>query len=72
MTINVYRTKYFIVVQCITILYDHIENNSLISHDTYYSRTKPRDIAYEKYYRHRKNIDGKRIHSNMYERTYID
>ena len=36
---NVYRTKSFIVKQSIEIVENDIEENGIISHDTYYRRT---------------------------------
>ncbi len=44
---NVYRTKHFIVKQVIEIAENDIEDNGIISHDTYYRRTTARDLAYE-------------------------
>ncbi|UKI51948.1 MAG: hypothetical protein L6V79_07310 [Clostridium sp.] len=43
-----------------------------LSHDTFYRRTKKRDREYELIFAERKHIDGKRIHSTMYGRTYVD
>lgn len=39
---------------------------------TFYRRTKKRDREYELIFAERKHIDGKRIHSTMYGRTYVD
>lgn len=44
---NVYRTKYFIVKQSVSVNRDEFEGNSVISHDTYYMRTRKRDSEYE-------------------------
>ncbi len=70
--INIYRTKYYIVKQVIGIRFDKEENNVMFSHDTYYRRTFYRDKEYEKMFYERKHINGKRLHTTMYARTYID
>ncbi len=70
-TINVYRTKLYIVIQSLCLKLDDIENNLLVSFDKYYLRTKSRDKRYETYFRNRKNINGKRIKTAMYSRTYL-
>ena len=69
---NVYRTKGYIVKQVIGIQYDCKENNVVFSHDTFYKRTPKRDKEYEIFFCHRRHIDGKRLPSTMYARTYID
>lgn len=68
---NVYRTKHFIVKQVIQIKYDTREDNIVCSHDTFYARTKDRDEVYEALFCNRKNINGKRLPTTMYARTYI-
>ena len=69
---NVYRTKYFIVKQIIGIHESEEENNQVVSVDTYYRRTPKRDLAYNMAFQDKVNIDGKRLPSTMYTRTYID
>lgn len=69
---NVYRTKEYIVRQIIGIQYDCKENNVVFSHDTFYKRTPERDKEYEILFCHRRNIDGRRLPSTMYARTYIE
>ncbi|MDD4816188.1 MAG: hypothetical protein PHQ62_03535 [Clostridia bacterium] len=69
---NVYRTKNFIVKQCIGIQCDDKENNVIFSHDTFYKRTRSRDKYYESVYRDRKNINGKRLPTTMHARNFID
>jgi len=69
---NVYRTKNFIVKQCIGIQCDGKENNVIFSHDTFYKRTRSRDKYYESVYRDRKNINGKRLPTTMFARSFID
>ena len=43
-----------------------------VSDDTYYFRTSERDIDYEFVFHSRNNLDGKRIKTRTYLRTYID
>lgn len=69
---NVYRTRDFIVKQVIGIKYSDVENIAVISNDTFYRRTKKRDREYERIFSERKQINGKRIPSTMYARTYVD
>lgn len=69
---NVYRTKDFIVKQVIGIQYGIEENNVVFSHDTFYRRTPKRDKEYEILFCRRCNLDGKRLPSTMYARTYIE
>ena len=69
---NVYRTRDFIVKQVIGIKYSDVENIAVISNDTFYHRTKKRDREYERIFWERKQINGKRIPSTMYARTYVD
>ena len=69
---NVYRTREFIVKQVIGIKHSDVENLAVISNDTFYRRTKKRDREYERIFSERKQINGKRIPSTMYARTYVD
>ena len=46
------------------------EINSVCSYDTYYKRTHTLDKEYEKLFKSRKYLDGKRLPSNMYTRIY--
>ena len=69
---NVYRTKYFIVKQSMSVNHDENEGNSVISHDTYYMRTRKRDAEYEQLFSTRKRLNGKRLPTTMYTRRYVD
>jgi hypothetical protein len=69
---NVYRTRNYIVKQCVCIKYDCAENNGVVSYDTFYRRNPKRDAEYEILFSHRKHVDGKRLPTTMYARTYID
>ena len=44
---NLYGTKCYIVKQCLFIYKNNVENNILLSYDTFYARTKERDKKYE-------------------------
>ena len=68
---NVYRTPYFIVKQVMVIHRHARERNVLTSHDTYYRRTPIRDLAYDLAFRGRRHIDGRRLPSTNYTRTYV-
>lgn len=69
---NVYRTRDYIVKQELYLIVNAEQNNAVLSVDTYYRRTLLRDSKYQLLYKDRKHIDGKRLPSNMYIRTYID
>jgi len=69
---NVYRTKYFIVKQKIGIQKDCEQNNVVFSHDTYYRRTLLRDLEYEIVFKHKKQMNGKRLPTTMYARVYVE
>lgn len=69
---NVYRTKFYIVKQVMGVKINQNENNSVFSYDTYYRRTRSLDKEYEKLFKDRNNINGKRLPSTMYARIYVD
>ena len=69
---NVYRTRDYIVKQELYLIVNAEQNNAVLSVDTYYRRTLLRDSKYLLLYKDRKHIDGKRLPSNTYIRTYID
>lgn len=69
---NVYRTRDYIVKQELYLIVNVEHNNAVLSVDTYYRRTLLRDSKYQLLYKDRKHIDGKRLPSNTYIRTYID
>ena len=69
---NVYRTRDYIVKQELYLIVNAEQNNAVLSVDTYYRRTLVRDSKYQLLYKDRKHIDGKRLPSNTYIRTYID
>lgn len=65
---NIYRTEEFIVSQHICFSSDGRGATRILSEDTYYCRTKLRDLLYEKLFEN----NGKRLHSSMFVRTYIE
>ena len=69
---NVYRTRDYIVKQVIGLKCDESGNSAIISHDTFYRRTRQRDREYETALCMRTYIDGKRIRSFMSDRRYVD
>ena len=69
---NVYRTANYIVKQHIGYKPDLYENDVLFSHDTYYARTPKREREYEEVFADRIRINGKRIRTAMYSRTYVE
>lgn len=71
LSMNVYRTKNFIVCQDVTIKPESVRFNTLCSFDIYVARTKTRDKEYEKFFEDRDFINGKRLHTGMYQRKYI-
>lgn len=65
---NVYRTEEFIVKQHLVYIAEALGITRILSEDTYYRRTKKRDTLYEQIFEN----EGKRIHSAMFVRTYIE
>jgi len=68
---NVYRTKNFIVKQVLGIKYGEVQNNEVVSQDTFYVRTAKRDWQYNNYFSFKVHINGKRLPSTMYSRKYV-
>lgn len=70
---NVYRTKHYIVKQKIKICADQSKQAQILTEDTYYLRTFDRDLVYKQVFRTRGNkLNGVRLKSSLYTRTYID
>lgn len=68
--LNYYRTKKFIVEQKIYLDYLSNGNSIVFSKDTYFSRNLTKDKKYEKTFKSREEIDGKRIYVGFYKRKY--
>lgn len=69
---NVYRTKNYIVKQVISLETPIVEDNGIMSYDTFYKRTEMRDKQHELVFSDRKRINGKRLPSTMFSIKYID
>lgn len=69
---NVYRTKNYIVKQNLSLQFDDLEGNAVVSNDVFYVRNKRRDNAYEQIFADRKRIDGNRLPCSMHARKYVD
>ena len=67
---NVYRTKSYIVKQNVSLGHQGLESATLISRDTYYVRTPKRDAVYERIFDGNQNLEGRRIPTMAYFRTY--
>ena len=65
---NVYRTNEFIVRQHITFVSNGVGTTRLMSEDIFYLRTELRDYYYDELFEN----EGKRIHSAMSVRSYIE
>ena len=68
---NVYRTRGYIVRQEIVLRDDEL-GTYLFSRDTYFLCTSKRDREFEDLFADRAELNGKRIRTAMYVRTYID
>ena len=71
-TLNMYRTPKYIVLQNIYLDLSVDGCMVLVSQDTYYLRNKKLDKKYEKNFKDRANINGKRVHTSMYTRKYFN
>ncbi len=69
---NVYLTENYIVKQEFSILVTKQGDSYSISRDTYYLRTKEREMNYLLAFQFRRNINGKRFIATTYTRTYVD
>ena len=68
---NVYRTKHYIIRQVIKLEVPGIEDNGIMSYDTFFYRTSTRDKQYEVVFNDRKKINGRRLPSTMCSRSYV-
>ncbi len=68
---NVYRPREYIVRQEI-VLRDDEPGTYLFSRDTYFLRTAKRDREFEELFADRADLNGRRIRTAMYVRTYIN
>lgn len=70
--VNVYRTRYYIVKQEISLVVDDEKPPMLVSHDTYYERTSLRDEQFNIIFENRNPINGKRIATASHTRQYVE
>ena len=68
---NVYRTKYYIIKQVLSINTDMNGSSTIHSDDFYYLRTKHLDKLFEFYFGNRLVINGKRLHSTAHTKKYM-
>lgn len=71
LTNNAYRTKKYIVTQRIIFRQNEVDGSMVISIEVFYERTKDRDAIYEKVFKKRINVEGKRLHCTMFTRSYV-
>lgn len=69
---NVYRTSEFIVKQKISLSWNDKCEVHTVSDDTYFVRTAKRDALFDEFFSMRENVNGKRVKSSAYIRTYKD
>lgn len=70
-SINVYRTKNYIISQYVYVATNIDGQTILFSKDTFYLRNAKLDKIYNSMYSYRKNINGNRIHTTSHTRKYI-
>ena len=69
---NAYRTRNYIVTQRILFRQTEADGSMIMSVEVFYKRTKERDTVFEKVFENRVKVDGKRLHSTMYTRSYVE
>ena len=69
-TINIYRTRHFIVFQRVQALLD-CDEIMIISRDTFYHRTAARDAQFNRMNAKHNGSEGKRFPTIMYSRNYV-
>ena len=69
---NAYRTKHYIVTQRIMFRQTETDGSMIMSVEVFYKRNKERDTVFEKVFENRVKVDGKRLHSTMYTRSYVE
>ena len=69
---NAYRTKHYIVTQRIAFRQTETDGSMIMSVEVFYKRNKERDMVFEKVFENRVKVDGKRLHSTMYTRSYME
>ena len=69
---NAYRTKNYIVTQRIMFRQTEADGSMIMSVEVFYKRNQERDTIFEKVFENRVNVDGRRLHSTMYTRSYVE
>ena len=69
---NAYRTKNYIVTQRILFRQTETDGSMIMSMEVFYKRNQERDTIFEKVFENRVNVDGRRLHSTMYTRSYVE
>ena len=69
---NAYRTKHYIVTQRILFRQTEADGSMIMSMEVFYNRNQERDAIYEKVFQNRVNVDGRRLRSTMYTRSYVE
>ena len=69
---NAYRTKNYIVTQRILFRQTETDGSMIMSVEVFYKRNQERDTIFEKVFENRVNVDGRRLHSTMYTRSYVE
>lgn len=69
---NAYRTKNYIVTQRILFRQTEADGSMIMSMEVFYKRNQERDTIYEKVFENRVKVDGKRLRSTMYTRSYVE
>jgi hypothetical protein len=68
---NVYRTKMYVVRQIVALEYDEKEGVNFCSYDTYFRRTAERDAEYEKIFKARRRLNGKRLPAGLRTHDHV-
>ena len=69
---NAYRTKSYIITQRILFRHTETDGAMIMSIEVFYKRNKERDAIYDKVFRNRVKLDGKRLHCTMSTRSYVE
>ena len=69
---NAYRTKNYIVTQRILFRQTEADGAMIMGVEVFYKRNKERDAIYEKVFSNRVKLDGKRLHTTMSTRSYVE
>ena len=69
---NAYRTKNCIVTQRIMFRQTETDGSMIMSVEVFYKRNQERDTIFEKVFEKRVNVNGRRLHSTMYTRSYVE